>query len=112
MLTLGYYDEDESQFRQPREKKGRFFLSSLIGAIIGALLVILAVPTLSNYGLLPYSVQPANQIQVPETKGNTTTTQNVSLKVSTDVTNAVEKAGDAVVGITNIQTTSFWSQDG
>jgi serine protease Do len=109
---LGYYDEDESRFRQPKEKKGRFFLSSLIGAIIGALLVILAVPTLSNYGLLPYSVQPTNQIQVPETKGNTTTTQNVSLKVNTDVTNAVEKAGDAVVGITNIQSTSFWSQNG
>ncbi len=109
---MGYYDEDENQFRQPKEKKGRFFLTSLIGAIIGALLVILAVPTLSSYGLLPYSVQPTNQAQVPETKGNTTTTQNVSLKVNTDVTNAVEKAGDAVVGITNIQTTSFWSQDG
>ena len=109
---MGYYDEDESRLRQPKEKKGRFFLTSLIGAIIGALLVILAVPTLSNYGLLPYSVQPTNQVQVQENKGNTTTTQNVSLKVNTDVTSAVEKAGDAVVGITNIQTTSFWSQEG
>ena len=109
---MGYYDEDENRLRQPKEKKGRFFLTSLIGAIIGALLVILAVPTLSNYGLLPYSVQPTNQVQVQENKGNTTTTQNVSLKVNTDVTNAVEKAGDAVVGITNIQTTSFWSQEG
>ena len=109
---MGYYDEDENRLRQPKEKKGRFFLTSLIGAIIGALLVILAIPTLSNYGLLPYSVQPTNQVQVQENKGNTTTTQNVSLKVNTDVTNAVEKAGDAVVGITNIQTTSFWSQEG
>ena len=109
---MGYYDEDENRLRQPKEKKGRFFLTSLIGAIIGALLVILAVPTLSNYGLLPYSVQPTNQVQVQENKGNTTTTQNVSLKVNTDVTKAVEKAGDAVVGITNIQTTSFWSQEG
>jgi serine protease Do len=109
---LGYYDEDENRLRQPKEKKGRFFLTSLIGAIIGALLVILAVPTLSNYGLLPYSVQPTNQVQVQENKGNTTTTQNVSLEVNTDVTSAVEKAGDAVVGITNIQTTSFWSQEG
>ena len=47
-----------------------------------------------------------------ENKRNTTITQNVSLKVNTDVTKAVEKAGDAVVGITNIQTTSFWSQEG
>ena len=108
---MGYYDEDENGFRHPKEKKGRFFLSSLLGAIIGALLVILIVPTLSNYGLLPYSVQPTNQIQVPETKGNTTTTQNVSLNVNTDITNAVEKSGDAVVGISNIQTTRFWSQN-
>ena len=47
--------------RPGKRKKGRFFLTSLIGAIIGALLVILAVPTLSNYGLLPYSVQPTNR---------------------------------------------------
>ena len=88
---MGYYDEDENRLRQPKEKKGRFFLTSLIGAIIGALLVILAVPTLSNYGLLPYSVQPTNQVQVQENKGNTRTTQNVSLKVNTDVTRRLKK---------------------
>ena len=109
---MGYYDEDENRLRQPKEKKGRFFLMSLIGAIIGALLVILAIPTLSNYGLLPYSVQPANQVQVQGNNMGTTATQNVSLNVVTDVTKAVEKAGDAVVGITNIQTSSFWTQEG
>jgi serine protease Do len=110
---LGYYDEDENRFKEPKPKakKGRYFLSSLIGAIVGALLVIVAVPTLSNNGLLPYSVQPANQVKVQDNKGNTAI-QNVSLDVNTDVTKAVDKAGDAVVGITNIQTTSFWSQEG
>ena len=32
--------------------------------------------------------------------------------METDITKAVEKAGDAVVGITNIQSASFWSQQG
>ena len=41
-----------------------------------------------------------------------TITQNVSLEVETEITKAVEKAGDAVVGITNIQTSSFWSSRG
>jgi len=113
--TLGYYDhEDENRYRKPKGKKSSFFLTSLVGAVVGALLVILAVPTLSNYGLLPYSVQPTNQIEVnknTDTNGNMIT-QNVSLEVETGVTKAVDKAGDAVVGITNIQSTSFWSQQG
>ena len=41
-----------------------------------------------------------------------TITQNVSLEVDTGITEAVEKAGDAVVGITNIQSSSFWLQEG
>lgn len=116
MEAVGYYDQDdESRVNQkPKGRKGRFFLASLAGAIVGALLVVLAVPTLSDYGLLPYSVQPANQVEVSNNdnnKGNTVT-QNVSLEVETGVTKAVEKAGDAVVGITNIQAASFWSEQG
>ncbi|WP_305367840.1 S1C family serine protease [Bacillus sp. V3B] len=112
---MGYYDhEGENQYRKPKGKKSGFFLSSLAGAVIGALLVIFTVPALSNYGLLPYSVQPTNQIEVRENTDNNENivTKNVSLEVETGVTKAVEKAGDAVVGITNNQSTSFWSQQG
>ncbi len=111
MDLVGYYDQDEnSRVKQPK-RKGGFFLPSLAGAVIGGLLVLLAVPTLSDNGLLPYSVQPTNQVEVKNNKdkGNLIT-QNVSLKVETGVTKAVEKAGDAVVGITNIQSVSFWSE--
>jgi serine protease Do len=113
--TLGYYDhEDENRYKQPKRKKGIFFLTSLAGAVVGALLVIFAVPTLSNYGLLPYSVQPTNQIEVNKNTDNNRNmiTKNVSLEVETGVTKAVDKAGDAVVGITNIQSTGFWSEQG
>lgn len=112
---MGYYDqEDENRYRQPKRKKSVFFLTSLAGAVVGALLVVFAVPTLSNYGLLPYSVQPTNQIEIKENTDNNGNmiTQNVSLEVETGVTKAVEKSGDAVVGITNIQSTSFWSEQG
>lgn len=112
MDLVGYYDQDEnSRVRQPKGRKGGFFLPSLAGAVVGGLLVLLAVPTLSDNGLLPYSVQPTNQVEVKSNnnKGNLIT-QNVSLKVETGVTKAVEKAGDAVVGITNIQSASFWSE--
>ena len=40
------------------------------------------------------------------------TQQNVALDVTTAVTDAVDKTGDAVVGITNIQETNFWGSTG
>ena len=38
-------------------------------------------------------------------------TQNVSLNVETDVTKAVDKAADSVVGITNLQSSNFWADE-
>ena len=107
--NLGYYDYDQGN----KGKKGGHFLSGLGGAIVGGLIVTLALPTLSNNGLLPYSVQPKTEVSIQENNntGNIAT-QKVSLEVSTDVTNAVKKAGDAVVGITNLQSTSFWTAQG
>lgn len=117
MKALGYYDYDgENRSRQQKGKKGSVFFSGLAGAVIGGMLVVFSVPTLSEYDLLPYSVQPANQVTIEEKVDNNDnnnrniTTKNVSLEVETGVTKAVEKAGDAVVGITNIQSSSFWSQ--
>nr|WP_295974978.1 trypsin-like peptidase domain-containing protein [uncultured Bacillus sp.] len=110
---MGYYDSNEdTNYRDNKRKKGSHFLTGLGGAIIGGLIVTLAIPTLSNNGLLPYSVQPNNEATVKEGGHQNIVTQKVSLDVSTDVTKAVEKAGDAVVGITNIQSTSFWSSEG
>lgn len=109
---MGYYDHDQNNYRQNKRKKGGYFLSGLGGAVVGGLIVTLAIPTLSNNGLLPYSTQPANEISVQDNENNgTIKTQKLSLDVSTDVTKAVEKAGDAVVGITNLQSSSFWSTD-
>ena len=108
-VDLGFYDqqEEENRYRpQQKTKKGSYFFTGLIGAVVGALLVIFTIPTLSNVGLLPYSVEPTNGAVVKENKN--TITQDVSLKVETGITEAVEKAGDAVVGITNLQSSSFW----
>ena len=57
-VDLGYYDQQKKKIGidHNKRKKRKLFFTGLIGAIVGALLVILAVPTLSNYGLLPYSV--------------------------------------------------------
>lgn len=113
---MGYYDEQsQGRYREPKGKRGGVFLASVAGAIIGALVVVLAIPTLSERGILPYTVA-TDQNQATETDNNDDNQQNVVQKVSYDVstntTKAVEKTGEAVVGINNIQSTSFWSDEG
>ncbi|WP_026573802.1 S1C family serine protease [Bacillus sp. UNC438CL73TsuS30] len=111
---MGYYD-DHSNGRY-REKRGRggFFFSSLIGAVIGAVLVVMFIPNLANSGVLPYDIQPKNQVSTETGTNNQQgfVQQNVSYNVTTNTTKAVDQAGPAVVGITNIQSTQFWADNG
>ncbi|MDQ0157857.1 S1C family serine protease [Robertmurraya andreesenii] len=105
---MGYYDQDyESRYKKQKGNKGGYFLASLVGVILGGLLVIVAFPKLIEYNALPYDVSPAEQA-TKNTNGNAIDTKKVSVNIETDITKAVDKAGDAVVGISNIQETSFW----
>ncbi|MCM3664474.1 S1C family serine protease [Mesobacillus subterraneus] len=115
---MGYYDQDyQGRYKPQNGRKGGYFLASLAGTIIGGLLVIFSIPLLSNFDVLPYKIEPNNQPAVSEEEqsdsddNDKTATRNVSLDVYSQITKAVDKAGDAVVGITNIQeSTSFWGQ--
>ncbi|WP_313898476.1 trypsin-like peptidase domain-containing protein [Lederbergia sp. NSJ-179] len=98
---MGYYD-DHSTNRNKKRGKGSSFLIGLIGGIIGALLVVLIYPNVSNY-------TDHSQVETNQGIKNQPPSKNVSLDVTTDVTAAVDKTAKAVVGITNIQTSSFWS---
>lgn len=89
-----------------RKEKNRgvagYFFSGLAGVLVGALLVWFLIPSVVT-----------NLPSDSETKSseNAQQTQQLSVEVTTDVTDAVEKASSAVVGITNIQSVSnFWSQ--
>lgn len=108
---MGYYDQDyEGRYKQKGNRSG-FFIASLVGALLGAFLVIIAIPTLSDFDVLPYNVEPDNGLESEENRadGAPTPTQTVNVDINTQITKAVDKAGEAVVGITNIQTASFWS---
>lgn len=105
---MGYYDEDEqTRYQQQKRGKGGSLFSSLAGAVIGGIIVIFSVPILAKFGALPYDVAPKNAVeQVVESGGN----KDISVNVLTGITEAVEKTGEAVVGITNIQSgpSGFW----
>lgn len=107
---MGYYDEnEENQNKQKKGSRTGYFLSGLGGAIIGALLILLAFPGVGMLNNESDQNQTENTTDGEEAKP---IQQKVSVDVTSAVTGAVDKASDAVVGISNIQETSFWSGRG
>ncbi|ETI66852.1 S1C family serine protease [Neobacillus vireti] len=111
---MGYYDDhSQGRYQEQKGKKSGFFLASFVGAIIGAIVVILAIPTLSKQGILPYELESAQNLPTDTNNNNQQNViKQVSYDVTTNTTKAVDKTGEAVVGINNIQATSFWSDNG
>lgn len=93
---------DRSPRRRKSSKRG-YFLSGLIGAIIGGLLVAMIVP---SFGFMN------GNNETNETKISNGVKQNITLDVTSSVTEAYDKAADAVVGITNIQEATIFTQGG
>lgn len=108
---MGFYGDEEyggyGTRKKPKQNKLGFFFSGLIGSIIGGLIVSIASPFLhSNYN----PNQEETIVESTERNNDGSYVQNVSVKVNTDITKAVDKASDAVVGIINIQGGNFWTQ--
>ncbi|RSK29166.1 serine protease [Bacillus sp. HMF5848] len=114
---MGYYDQDYEHLRRPRKgNKASWFITALVGAVLGAMFIIFSIPTLSKFGVLPYDVVPAGQGQlieqndiIPNEGG---TVQQVSVNVVSQVTQAVDKVSNAVVGVVNLQQArGFWDTE-
>jgi serine protease Do len=112
-LSMGYYDQDyDGRYKQPKKNKSGYIIASIVGGILGAMLVIISLPQLTDLGVLPYQPNTESNQQPKEDNIKQTTpgvTKNVSVSVMSQITAAVGKAGDAVVGISNLQGTGFWS---
>ena len=101
---MGYYDDHayESRNQKGKGRSGGYFLSTLAGVIVGALLV---------FFMLQGPLNSNGQNQNGKMKGLGATEpiqQQVTVNVTSAVTNVVDKVGAAVVGITNIQQSKFW----
>lgn len=112
---MGYNDDhsEQGRYRRNRVNRGGILMASIIGAVIGAMLVAIALPALSASGFLPYRVQPdGTQMGAPTNNNQKVPTEQVSVHVNTDTTKAVQKTEDAVVGITNLQSSNnIWSKN-
>ena len=62
---MGYYDDNLNLEEGGRQKgnRGGMFLAGLLGVVLGAILVIVAIPQLTNLDILPYSVQPDQDLK-------------------------------------------------
>lgn len=102
---MGYYDDSTSKEQWNNTKNSRSFLSGIIGAVIGAVVVLLAAPKLAGLGLFPDNNNADRDVTVND---NNTVSQGVSVNVNSDITEAVSTVSDAVVGVINLQRTNFW----
>ncbi|RDY71362.1 MULTISPECIES: S1C family serine protease [Halobacillus] len=112
---MGYYD-DHSPTRQQKQQRRRWVMPTIVGGILGAVLVLLALPALVQTELLPYDMTiPEDESGLVEDDQELTggTTKNVELDVNTQITDVVEKVTPSVVGVVNLQTRQdFWQQEG
>ncbi|UOQ95678.1 trypsin-like peptidase domain-containing protein [Halobacillus shinanisalinarum] len=89
-------------------------MPTIVGVVLGAVLVLLALPALVQTDILPYDITP-NEEQMAENGSNTpgATKQPVQLDVSSQITKVVEEVSPAVVGVVNLQSqANFWEQGG
>ncbi|NIK29230.1 serine protease Do [Thalassobacillus devorans] len=110
---MGYYDDHSSQTRHQPKKKKSWAMPAVVGIILGAVLMILAMPALIQSDLLPYDLSGAedeNRI-VDEDQNISGNTQSVEVDVTTQVTEIVEDVAPAVVGVVNLQSrANFWQE--
>jgi serine protease Do len=112
---VGYYDQDYENENTKKQKgnRGGWFLAGLIGAIFGGLLMLVAIPTLSNLDFLPYDMDlSGEETEVEDPAVTTGPTKNISVNVNTAITEVVDEVSDAVVGVVNLQEAGFWNETG
>ena len=108
------FNEQNYENRSQRKKGSYFgyFFAALGGAVLGALVILFLFPEIGIINGNESANTTENGQSVTNQTGTNIPQQKVALDVTTAVTDAVEKTGDAVVGITNIQKTNFWGSTG
>ncbi|ELK47381.1 trypsin-like peptidase domain-containing protein [Halobacillus sp. ACCC02827] len=112
---MGYYD-DHSQSGREKKQRRRWVMPTVVGGILGAVLVLLALPALVQTDLLPYDITiPEDESGLVNDDQELTgdTQKNVELDVTTQITDIVGKVTPSVVGVVNLQSQeNFWQQEG
>jgi serine protease Do len=109
---LGYYDDHVQERKKPARKKSGYIYAVLLGAILGALLVIIAMQPLANRNIFSDRKQDNTVSENSSNlnkKSQPIIQKQTVVDVDTNTTKVVQKTSGAVVGVSNIQTSNFWS---
>ncbi|WP_339148239.1 MULTISPECIES: S1C family serine protease [unclassified Sutcliffiella] len=112
---MGYYDkQDPSKHSKQKGNRGRYFLPGIVALSLGVLLLAVAFPGLTGRVMPDGSNRQAveQRGQLPnqsESGGTAAEIRNVSVNVTSGVTEAVDNVAEAVVGVINLQNASFWN---
>lgn len=99
---------DESEHKSPKKKKG-WLLPVIIGITVGAILMFILYPNITNNGDLTDDEESTEEEKVQDSP---TKQGQLQVDVSTQITNIVDDVSATVVGVTNIQQQAdFWSGD-
>ncbi|ENH95950.1 serine protease [Gracilibacillus halophilus YIM-C55.5] len=112
---MGYYDH---HYPNRRKRKRSWLTPFIIGAVLGAFLFAVLLPTMVTYDLLPYQVitgemDDANEADNDQSNpGTTSNVTNVEVDISTRISDIVSEVTPAVVGVVNVQSgMSLWDQE-
>ncbi|WP_404446616.1 S1C family serine protease [Sutcliffiella horikoshii] len=112
---MGYYDkQDPSEHSKQKGNRGKYFLPGIVALSLGVLLLVVAFPGLTGRGMPDGSQRQAVEereqlLEQPESGGTSAEIRNVSVNVTSGVTEAVDNVAEAVVGVINLQNASFWN---
>ena len=112
---MGYYDkQDPSEHSNQKGNRGKYFLPGIVALSLGVLLLVVAFPGLTGRVMPDRSerqaVEQREQLpNQPESGGTAAEIRNVSVNVTSGVTEAVDSVAEAVVGVINLQNASFWN---
>ncbi|WP_404430058.1 S1C family serine protease [Sutcliffiella horikoshii] len=112
---MGYYDkQDPSEHSKQKGNRGKYFLPGIVALSLGVLLLVVAFPGLTGRVMPDGSERQAVEQreplpEQPESGGTAAEIRNVSVNVTSGVTEAVDNVAEAVVGVINLQNASFWN---
>src|SRR5690625_559545 len=110
MTRSGFMDDytDKFEHKSPKKKKG-WLLPVIIGITVGAILMFVLYPNITNNGDLTDDEESTEEEKAQD---GPTKQGQLQVDVSTQITDIVDDVSATVVGVTNIQQQAdFWSGD-